>query len=175
MAPKDLSIYLLLDTSASMFGAPLQALKDNYQLICRSIQNVFAPWQSIRFSALAYDSALTPLFRSIHDPLGEVENLTAGGTSALGAAWHQALVWIEEDSATQAALMFLLTDGPGTDDWQVAMAEQNELHIVRLGVGCGRHAKLDGLKVYLSDIISPADYDKVEFEEFLRQHRGLLE
>jgi uncharacterized protein YegL len=81
-----LHAWLLLDTSASMAGAPLEALKQALHLLCGTF--ISRSKQPVKVGVMSYES-------TIHEitPLGDVQGfempkLEAGGASNLGKAFR---------------------------------------------------------------------------------------
>ena len=113
-------VYLLLDISASMTGAPLEALKQGYGLL----RNAFGSYQGrpILLSSITYESTARQLFG-----LGPVKQtgmllpeLESGGTSSLGKA-IRLLDSIMPRPDHHPTLMYLFTDGEPTDDWEASL------------------------------------------------------
>src|SRR5271154_4225246 len=77
-------IYLLLDTSASMSGAPLEALKQGLHLLCATF--IARSQRPVKISLIGYEStarAISPLV-DVND--FEMPTLEAAGSSGLGGA-----------------------------------------------------------------------------------------
>jgi uncharacterized protein YegL len=113
-----LHIYLLLDISASMTGAPLEALKQGVNLLRNTLTTRTARPSVVH--AIAYESASHELFPEAPAP-GDLSlpPLEPGGASNLGRALR---LLTETMSPERPALVYIFTDGEPTDDWEAALA-----------------------------------------------------
>ncbi|HVO44579.1 MAG TPA: VWA domain-containing protein [Aggregatilineales bacterium] len=130
-----LHVYLLLDTSASMHGAPLEAMRHGLQSLIGTL--IARSKRPVQVAILGYESSprqLMPL-SDINDfgafPLPKLE---AMGSSGLGKAIRLALATLPE---YRPALMYIFTDGEPTDDWKSALALAHERLDKIYGLLCG--------------------------------------
>jgi uncharacterized protein YegL len=134
-----LPVYLLLDTSGSMSGEPIEGVKNGVQLLVSTLRGDPYALETAFLSVIAFDSSarqLTPLTElAAFQPPG----LKASGTTALGEALSLLARSIDGEVAKSTPevkgdwkpLVFIMTDGMPTDDWQKGLAE---LKRVRTGV-----------------------------------------
>ncbi|MBX3061540.1 MAG: VWA domain-containing protein [Anaerolineae bacterium] len=113
-----INVFLLLDTSASMTGAPLEALKQGVSLVYTTFAS--RSTHSVSIAAISYDSDATLLL-----PLRDVSQtfnlpeLDPGGTSSLGKALRLTEQQIHKSART---LIYVFTDGEeSADDWNVPL------------------------------------------------------
>jgi uncharacterized protein YegL len=113
-----LHIYLLLDISASMTGAPLEALKQGVNLLRNTLATRTARPSTV--AAIAYESTPRELFPEAPAP-GDLSlpPLEPGGASNLGRALR---LLAEAAPQERPALLYIFTDGEPTDDWETALA-----------------------------------------------------
>lgn len=160
-----LPIYFLLDTSSSMRGEPIKALKNGIELMITTLRRDPYALETAYLSIIVYNSTankivpLTELFL-IHLP--EIE---AKGRSCLGEGLKLLSQSIEEDTVKSTneqkgdwkPLVFIMTDGGSTDAWKTAA---NEFRKKNLGFvyacAAGKNAKIPVLK-RLSDIVIQID------------------
>lgn len=134
-----LPVYLLLDTSGSMSGEPIEAVKNGVQLLVSTLRQDPYALETAYLSVISFDSAARQLV-----PLTELSNfqtpdLVATGTTALGDALSVLADCIDKEVAKSTPeakgdwkpLVFLMTDGMPTDNWQAGL---NRLRQVRTGV-----------------------------------------
>src|ERR1700674_699651 len=79
-------VYLLLDTSSSMFGAPIQAVQQGVTLIHRELLNNPHAIETVYLSVITFDTTAKQI---VELPSGEdftPPTLTADGNTALGSA-----------------------------------------------------------------------------------------
>jgi uncharacterized protein YegL len=111
--------YLLLDTSASMNGAPLEALKQGVQLLVGTF--ISRSKRPIQLAIIGYESTareLMPL-ADVHEfGTFEMPILDAAGSSGLGGAARLAAKLAANHTPT---LLYIFTDGEPTDDWESAL------------------------------------------------------
>jgi uncharacterized protein YegL len=125
-----LPVYLLLDCSGSMSGAPIEAVRQGLKALLMDLKSDPQAIETAFLSVITFDSSaqqLVPLteLMSFKEP-----KLEASGTTALG----QGLTLLEqcidrEVSKTTATtkgdwkpLVFIMTDGQPTDSWEAAAA-----------------------------------------------------
>lgn len=130
-----LHAWLLLDTSASMAGAPLEALKQALHLLCGTF--ISRSKQTMKVGIISYESAA-----QVITPLGDVNSfempkLEAGGASNLGKALR---LVSEELLDTDESLIYIFTDGEPTDDWDAVLAGLKKKVRKFFVVACGPNA-----------------------------------
>ncbi len=133
--------HLLLDTSASMSGAPLEALKQGLQLLCGTF--ISRSKQPVQISLIGYESTARQIA-----PLQDVTEFTlpkleSGGTSDLGSAFRLLTRTIAEHDPS---LVYIFTDGEPTDDWEVAIEPLRPRLQKIVGIACGPKANMMALQ-----------------------------
>ncbi len=131
-------VYLLLDVSASMIGAPLEALKQGIHLLYRAFTSRNA--RPVLLSVITYESTATEVM-----PLTDIStlkeislpDLDAGGSSGLAKAFR---LMGARMPAHRPTLVYLLTDGEPTDDWEDALREVRPRVDKIFGLACGIRA-----------------------------------
>jgi uncharacterized protein YegL len=170
-AMRRLPVYLMLDCSGSMAGAPIVAVNEGLELL----------WRELNGDPMTRETAYLSLIRfastAAQDPLVPVDQFTpqilaAGGNTAMGAAFNLLITSIQSDlvptTSTQRGdyrpLVFLLTDGAPTDEWRSAVARLQGLRGSQkptiIALGCGDNADGNMLRevtteVYLMKHVTP--------------------
>jgi uncharacterized protein YegL len=121
-----LPVYLLLDTSGSMHGDPIEAVKMGLRQLRSDLQSDPQALESVWLSVITFADTAKQVV-----PLTEVgafqePPLDASGTTALGEALKLLLTCLNKEvrktTATQKGdwkpLIFLMTDGQPTDSWE---------------------------------------------------------
>lgn len=119
---------LLLDTSASMGGAPLEALNAGLRAFQLDIQGDSLAQRRVEVALVTFGGTVQTVQEFVTAGQFEAPTLTAEGATPLGAALDLALDMVRARKATYKAngipyyrpWIFLLTDGEPTDSWQQA-------------------------------------------------------
>lgn len=146
-----LPIYLLLDTSGSMAGAPIEAVNQGVNLLRNELMNDPSAIETVYIAVITFDSQAQMV-----SPLTELmqfspPTLRAGGSTALGAALRLLNDSLDRDIRANAPeqkgdykpLVFLMTDGHPTDSWESAAdaiknrTKQKVATIIAVGCGGG--------------------------------------
>ncbi len=173
-------VYLLLDTSASMFGAPIQAVQQGVHLIHRELLNNPHAIETVYLSVITFDSTAKQIVQ-----LTSVEQFTppvlkAEGNTALGAAitlLDQALDRelrpnVEGRKGDYRPLVFLLTDGAPTDQWKDPVAKLKARTTHKIGslvaLGCGANVNLATLKEITDDVLRMSEVSPDSMHQFFK-------
>lgn len=119
---------LLLDTSASMGGAPLAALNAGLRAFQVDIQGDPLAQRRVEVALVTFGGTVQTVQDFVTAGQFDAPTLIAEGATPLGAALDQALDMVRARKATYKAngiayyrpWIFLLTDGEPTDSWQQA-------------------------------------------------------
>ncbi len=155
-----LPIYLLLDASGSMSGAPIEAVNRGIEIFKQEVMADPFASETVHVGIIVFSSSA----QMITNGLVPIENLDiptleAGGLTALGSAFRVLKDSLKKDIRKSVPgekkgdwkpLVFILTDGMPTDDWEQAREEiiqQKEKKLVNLiTVGCGPDIDEENLK-----------------------------
>jgi len=171
-----LPVYLLLDTSGSMMGEPIEAVKQGVRTLLSELKCDPQAIETAYLSVITFDSharQIMPLTELMQFSMPE---LSAGGATALGEALLLLLDCIKNEvrvsSADQKAdwrpLVFILTDGSPTDTANFNEAVE-KLKSAKLGniIACaaGANTKTEPLKritdnVLIMNTVSAGDFSK---------------
>ncbi|HCZ14116.1 MAG TPA: tellurium resistance protein TerY, partial [Candidatus Accumulibacter sp.] len=145
-----LPVYLLLDTSGSMSGEPIEAVKNGVQILVSTLRQDPYALETAFLSVITFDSAATQAVPLTELATFQTPSLTASGTTALGSALSLLADRVETEVAKTTAdakgdwkpLVFLMTDGSPTDDWKKGL---DKIKKVRTGmiVACAAGSRAD--------------------------------
>jgi uncharacterized protein YegL len=119
-----LPVYLLLDTSGSMSGEPIEAVKNGVQVLVSTLRQDPYALETAYLSVITFDSVATQVSPLTELATFQAPNLVATGTTALGAALELLAQKITTEVTTTSAevkgdwkpLIFIMTDGEPTDN-----------------------------------------------------------
>jgi uncharacterized protein YegL len=155
-----LPIYLLLDCSGSMLGAPIEAVRRGVELFAQEVRADTFASQTVHVGVITFDSDA----RMITSGLVPIEQfpppqLSVSGSTALGRALQVLQQSLDtdvkpsvkgEEKGDWKPLVFILTDGEPTDEWQTPRQEilnrQQRKVINVITVGCGPFINEQNLK-----------------------------
>lgn len=126
-----LPVYLLLDTSGSMNGEPIEAVKNGVQVMISSLRQNPQAIETAFISVITFDSAAKQVVPLTDLAAFQMVDIRATGTTALGDALQLVSSCIDREVAKTTTeqkgdwkpLVFIMTDGIPTDSWQNGLAE----------------------------------------------------
>ncbi|MDE6230306.1 MAG: VWA domain-containing protein [Muribaculaceae bacterium] len=172
-----LPVYLLLDCSGSMFGEPIEAVKNGVQVLVSTLRQDPYALETAYLSIITFDSSaqqLTPLteLSAFQQP-----NIQASGCTALGEALS--LLAAKADSEVTKTtpdqkgdwkpLVFIMTDGEPTDDLNKGLADFKKGKwgmVVACAAGAG--ANTDTLKKITECVVSLDTADSATIKAFFK-------
>lgn len=172
-----LPVYLLLDTSGSMFGEPIEAVRNGLQVLLSSLRSDPYALETVYLSVITFDSTarqVSPLteLMSFREP-----TLNANGCTALGGALQLLCDCIDKDlikgtSETKGdwrPLVFLMTDGSPTDSITKGL-EAVKKHKFGAFVACAAGAGADTsvLRQITECVVSLDTTDRESIKQFFQ-------
>ena len=172
-----LPVYLLLDTSGSMFGEPIEAVKNGVQVLVSTLRSDPYALETAYLSIITFNSTaqqVTPLteLSAFQQP-----SIDAGGCTALGEAL--ALLSSKVDSEVQKTtaevkgdwkpLVFIMTDGEPTDDLNKGLAEFKKRKFgMVVACAAGQGANTDTLKKITECVVQLDTADSATIKSFFK-------
>ncbi|ATA71167.1 vWA domain-containing protein [Capnocytophaga sputigena] len=172
-----LPVYLLLDTSGSMTGEPIEAVKNGVQMMVHSLRQNPQAIETAFVSIITFDSDAKQLIPLTDLASFQTVDLKAAGTTALGAALSLLADKLEnevtkttlEQKGDWKPIVFIMTDGVPTDDWQAGF---QKLKAVKKGliVGCaaGNNADDKVLKEISDQVVRLSNTDADSISKFFQ-------
>ncbi len=121
-----LPVYLVLDTSGSMTGDPIEAVKNGLSTLLTALRSDPHALETAYLSVITFDSDANQLISLTDLASFQEPSLTAQGTTSMGEALSLLGSCIDrevqksspEQKGDWKPLVFIMTDGQPTDDWQ---------------------------------------------------------
>lgn len=170
-----LPVYLLLDTSGSMSGEPIESVKNGVQVMISSLRQNPQAIETAFISVITFDSVANQVIPLTDLASFQMVDLRATGTTALGEALKLVSNKIDTEVAKTTTeqkgdwkpLVFIMTDGIPTDDWQSGLAEfkkRKTAYTVACGAGNGADTKI--LKQITDNVVSLDTADSQSISKF---------
>lgn len=176
-----LPVYLLIDTSGSMKGEPIESVKVGLEAMIASLRQDPFALESVNISIITFDSGVNQLL-----PLTELENLQLpeivtpdSGPTHLGAALELLCQMVDkevklstpEQKGDWMPLLFIMTDGKPSDIqlYNQMIPEVKKRHFASI-IACaaGMHARTEPLKLLTGQVYSLATVDSSTFKQFFK-------
>jgi uncharacterized protein YegL len=177
-----LPVFLLLDVSASMCGAPIQAVIEGVKLLHTQLLETPTALETVWISIIRFGTeanTIVPLTPIIDFELKD-KDLDAGGVTSLGAAFHlleQALdhdiqAGTDTEKADWRPLVYLLTDGDPTDDWEPVIERLKARTEKKMGtvvaLACGNDIDETTLKKITEHVVRMEDVNADYLKSFFK-------
>jgi len=160
-----LPVYLVLDTSGSMSGEPIEAVKNGVQVLVSTLRQDPYALETAFLSVITFDSSAKQLMPLTELAMFQMPDIQAAGTTALG----EALSLLANKASTEVTkttadvkgdwkpLVFLMTDGEPTDSWQNGLAEfKKQKFGMVVACAAGQGANTNVLK-QITDVVVQLD------------------
>lgn len=172
-----LPVYLLVDTSGSMTGEPIEAVKQGIKALVMELKTDPQALETAYLSVISFASVAVQL-----SPLTEIisfkePHIEAGGITSFGAALKLLSECIDtevrkSDSSHKGdwkPLVFIITDGTPTDDWEEqadALKNSGTANIIACAAGSNANTKV--LKAVTDNVLMMNTLSAGDFSKFFR-------
>lgn len=172
-----LPVYLLLDTSGSMNGEPIEAVKNGVQVMISTLRQNPQAIETAFISIITFDSAAQQLIPLTELASFQMVDLKASGTTALGDALtllsNRINNEVEKTTLDKKGdwkpIVFIMTDGVPTDDWKVGLNAFKQCKTAfTIACGAGSGADVNVLKAITDNVISLDSADSHSISKFFQ-------
>lgn len=170
-----LPVYLLLDTSGSMGGEPIEAVKNGVQIMISSLRSNPQAQETAYISVITFDSSANQLIPLTDLGSFQMRDIQATGVTSLGDGLmllskcidNEVTKTTPETKGDWKPLVFIMTDGVPTDNWQNGLAEFQKRKtgiVVACAAGCGADTSV--LKQITDNVVELATADSQSIAKF---------
>jgi uncharacterized protein YegL len=172
-----LPVYLLLDTSGSMSGEPIEAVKNGVQIMISSLRQNPQAIETAFLSVITFDSVATQIIPLTDLATFQMVDIKATGTTALGEALTLVSNRIDNEVAKTTTeskgdwkpLVFIMTDGIPTDDWKRGLDEfKKRKTAFTVACAAGNGADTSILKQITDNVVSLDTADSNSIGKFFQ-------
>lgn len=172
-----LPVYLLLDTSGSMHGEAIEAVKNGVQILLSTLRQDPYALETAYLSIISFDNTAQQLVPLTELAAFQVPEIQATGTTQLGQGLAFLADRIDQEVQKTTAdtkgdwkpLIFIMTDGAPTDDWKKGL---DRLKQVKTGVivacAAGHAADSAVLKQITDVVVELATADSSAIKAFFK-------
>lgn len=174
---RKLPVYLLLDTSGSMYGEPLAAVKNGLETLVQTLQQDPYALETAHLSVITFASKAEQATPLTEITSFQVPPLEARGQTSMGAALELLAerVDAEVDKTTQEKkgdwkpIVFIMSDGAPTDNLDKGIASLKERKFGMI-VACaaGANANVPVLKLITEDVVRLDNLDSESIRAFFK-------
>lgn len=151
-----LPVYILLDTSGSMSGEPIEAVKNGMQMLISGLRQDPHALETAYLSVITFDKCATQIVPMTELPAFQMPEIKASGTTAMGEALsllcqcarNEVVKSTPDVKGDWKPLVFIMTDGEPTDDIQDGLKDfQSMKWGVVVCCAAGQEANINTLKL----------------------------
>jgi uncharacterized protein YegL len=160
-----------------MMGDPIESVKVGIRSLHSNLMGDPSAIETAYLSVITFDSSARQVAPLTEVALFNPPELQAGGTTAMGAALKTLMDCISTEVRTTTAdqkgdwkpLIFLLTDGAPTDNWQQYADElKSKKQVNIIAVACGGGGDTSVLKSISNTVLVMKDMSPEAFSQFFK-------
>ena len=172
-----LPVYLLLDTSGSMTGEPIEAVKNGVEILVSSLRQDPYALETAFLSIITFDTYAKQLIPLTEIAMFNPPALQATGTTQLGEALSLLADKIEQEVQKTTPeirgdwkpLVFIMTDGAPTDSWTQGLAKLKQAKPgMVIACAAGHNADTSVLKQITEVVVELSTADSNTIKAFFK-------
>lgn len=174
---RKLPVYLLLDTSGSMYGEPIEAVKNGLQVLVSALKQDPYALETAYLSIITFNSIAKQDVSLTELALFKEPNLVANGTTSLGQALSLLAERIEQEVTKTTydvkgdwrPIVFIMTDGEPTDDFAKGLAEFKKTKCgMVIACAAGHSANVQVLQQITENVVQLDTADSATIKAFFK-------
>ncbi|HOD62236.1 MAG TPA: VWA domain-containing protein [Bacilli bacterium] len=172
-----LPVYLVLDISGSMTGEPIEAVKNGVQVLVSTLRQDPYALETAFLSVITFDSSARQIVPLTELSMFQMPDIQATGTTSLGEALSLLANKVNTEVAKTTAevkgdwkpLVFLMTDGEPTDNWQKGLNDfKNQKFGMVVACAAGSGANTSILKQITEVVVQLDTADSATIKAFFK-------
>lgn len=172
-----LPVYLLLDTSGSMHGEPIEAVKNGVQVLVSTLRQDPYALETAYLSIITFDSTPKQIVPLTELSMFQMPDIQASGTTSLGGALSLLSTKMDtevtkttfEQKGDWKPLVFIMTDGEPTDDFRKGLAEfKKQKFGMVVACAAGQGANTNTLKEITEVVVQLDTADSATIKAFFK-------
>ena len=172
-----LPVYLLLDTSGSMSGEPIEAVKNGMRVLITTLRQDPFALETAFLSVITFDSKAHQIVPLTDLSAFRMPEIFANGSTALGDALTVLSRRVDDEVVKSTydrkgdwkPIVFIMTDGKPTDDWEAGLRKfQQRTFGIVVACGAGHDADLKVLKRITDHVVQLDTTDSSVIKSFFR-------
>lgn len=172
-----LPVYLMLDTSGSMHGEPIEAVKNGLQLLVSTLNQDPYALETAYLSVITFNDRAQQIMPLTELTAFQQPRLDAGGPTALGEALlllcervdSEVVKTTFETKGDWKPLVFIMTDGVPTDDITHGFEELKKRKFgIIVACAAGQNADTDTLKKITECVVQMDTADSATIKAFFK-------
>ena len=174
---RKLPVYLILDTSGSMHGEPIEAVKNGVQVLVSTLRQDPYALETAFLSIITFDDRAQQITPLTELSMFQMPTISANGTTCLGGALSLLAERIDGEVHKSTAekkgdwrpLVFIMTDGAPTDNWERGLEDFRKTKCAMV-VACaaGQNAQTKILKKITDTVVSLDTADSTTIKAFFK-------
>ena len=172
-----LPVYLLLDTSGSMYGEPIEAVKNGVQTLVSTLRSDPYALETAYISIITFNSSAQQIVSLTELSAFQSPQIDASGCTALGEALALLANKVDSEVTKTTAeikgdwkpIVFIMTDGEPTDDFHKGLSELKKRKFGMI-VACaaGQGANTNTLKLITENVVQLDTADSATIKAFFK-------
>lgn len=172
-----LPVYLLLDTSGSMYGEPIEAVKNGVQMLLSSLRQDPYALETVSLSIITFDSQAKQAAPLTELASFQAPELKASGQTALGAALSLLANCVDNEVTKTTAekkgdwkpLVFIMSDGAPTDDLDKGLEDMKKRKFgIVVACAAGRKADAQELQRITETVVKLDSLENESIKAFFK-------